>query len=207
MLNTIMEAQQANSGNAASAPSASYRGLKSGIKLSGIQSMLVNVAQQHKLDPGTFLMIAHIETGGSFNPNARNTQSGASGLFQFMPPTAAQYGLRGSEVFDPVKNAHAGARLTKDNLAYFQRKMNRSATAQETYLLLQQGMGGGVALIKAGGQERAVDVLARVYKNRGTALKAVTGNGHAADVSVEAFRQSWYRKASALLTRYGNRSS
>ena len=64
-----------------------------------------------------------------------------------------------------------------------------------------------LALIRAGGQERAVDVLARVYKNRGTALKAVTGNGHAADVSVEAFRQSWYRKASALLARYGNRLS
>lgn len=207
MVNTIMKAQQANSGNAPSVQPATYGGLKPGAKLSGIQSMLVNVAQQHRLDPGTFLMIAHIETGGSFNPNARNAKSGASGLFQFMPATASQYGLRGSEVFDPVKNAHAGARLTKDNLAYFQRKMNRSATAQETYLLLQQGMAGGVALIRAGGQERAVDVLTRVYKNRGTALKAVTGNGHAADVSVEAFRQSWYRKASALMARYGNRLS
>ena len=200
-----MQVQNANQG--ALAPSATYGGLKPGVKLGSIQSMLVNVARQHQLDPGTFLMIAHIETGGSFNPNARNTQSGASGLFQFIPATAAQYGLRGSEVFDPQKNAHAGARLTKDNLAYFQRKMNRSATAQETYLLLQQGMGGGLALIRAGGQERAVDVLAQVYKNRGTALKAVTGNGHAADVSVEAFRQSWYRKASALLARYGNRFS
>ena len=207
MLQLIMQAQNANLGSSGATPSATYGGLKPGVKLSGIQSMLVNVAQQHKLDPGTFLMIAHIETGGSFNPNARNAQSGASGLFQFMPATASQYGLRGGEVFDPVKNAHAGARLTKDNLAYFQRKMNRSATAQETYLLLQQGIGGGVALIRAGGQERAVDVLARVYKNRGTALKAVTGNGHAADVSVEAFRQSWYRKASALLARYGNRLS
>lgn len=204
-----MRAQASNKGGSAapsvSTSSGSYSGVKPGVKLSGIQSMLVDVARQHQLDPGMFLMIAHIETGGSFNPNARNPKSGASGLFQFMPAVAPQYGLHGSEVFNPVKNAHAGARLTKDNLAYFQKNMKRRATSQEAYLLLQQGMGGGLALIKAGGQERAADVLARVYKNRATAIKAITGNGHSADVSVEDFRQSWYRKASGLLSHYSNR--
>ena len=207
MLNAVMQAQAANHPTSVPGAQPVYGGLNSSVKLGQVQTMLANVARQHQIDPALFLSIAHIETGGSFNPNVRNAKSGASGLFQFMPATAARYGLRGNDVFDPVKNAHAAARFTKDNMTYFQSKMKRQATAQEVYLLHQQGMGGGLALIRAGGQERASSVLSRVYKNPGTAVKAVTGNGHTADASVETFRQSWYRKASVLLARYGNRQS
>ena len=35
------------------------------------------------------LRIASLETGGTFNPNARNARSGAYGLFQFLPSTLA----------------------------------------------------------------------------------------------------------------------
>ena len=61
-----------------------------------------------------FLRFADIETGGRFNPNAQSTHSSAKGLFQFMPATAAHYGIAGREL-DPVANTAAAAQLYLDN--------------------------------------------------------------------------------------------
>ena len=61
-----------------------------------------------------FLRFADIETGGRFNANAQSTHSSAKGLFQFMPATAAHYGIAGREL-DPVANTAAAAQLYLDN--------------------------------------------------------------------------------------------
>ncbi|WP_313318522.1 peptidoglycan-binding protein [Stenotrophomonas sp.] len=61
-----------------------------------------------------FLRFAYIETGGKFNANAHNTDSGAKGLFQFIPGTAKAYGLAGRE-FDPEANTAAAASLYEGN--------------------------------------------------------------------------------------------
>ena len=46
-----------------------------------------------------------------YNPNAVNSSSGASGLFQFMPATWAGSPWASKSVFDPVANAQAAAWL------------------------------------------------------------------------------------------------
>jgi soluble lytic murein transglycosylase-like protein len=69
-------------------------------------------AQASGIPREDFLRFAYIETGGRFNPDASNP-SGAKGLFQFMPGTAAQYGIAGRE-FDPVASTQAAAELYRD---------------------------------------------------------------------------------------------
>ena len=46
-----------------------------------------------------------------YHPNSVNTESGASGLFQFLPSTWAFTPQHASSPFDPVANAHAAAWL------------------------------------------------------------------------------------------------
>lgn len=47
----------------------------------------------------------------SMNPMAVS-EKGAAGMFQFMPRTAPEYGLVGTDVFDPYKSAQAAAKMS-----------------------------------------------------------------------------------------------
>lgn len=75
-------------------------------------------ARERGIPRDDFLRFAYIETGGRFDENAahRNKKGEvtAAGLFQFVPDTARQYGIRGRE-FDPVANTDAAARLYLHN--------------------------------------------------------------------------------------------
>ena len=114
-------------------------------------------AQASGIPREDFLRFAYIETGGRFNPDASNP-SGAKGLFQFMPRTAAQYGIAGRE-FDPVASTQAAAELYRDNLADIARGQSRSGhdflSGQETpsgldlYLAHQQGAAGYASIQSA----------------------------------------------------------
>ena len=103
-----------------------------------------------------FLRFAYIETGGRFNADAHNKTSGAKGLFQFMPSTAAEFGITGRE-FDATVNTDAAATLYARNRTQI---TNRSAATGheflsgadrpnglDMYLAHQQG-GGGYASIQ-----------------------------------------------------------
>jgi murein DD-endopeptidase MepM/ murein hydrolase activator NlpD len=71
-------------------------------------------AKKHGIPRDDFLRFTAIETGFTYDERAVNPNSGAKGLFQFLPDTARQYGIAGREL-DPVANADAGARLFNDN--------------------------------------------------------------------------------------------
>lgn len=77
-----------------------------------IQSMIVRIAQEEGVDPALALSIAHVETGGSFNPNAVGDNGNSFGLFQIHRPSHPDY--KGGT--DPEANTRYGLRLFKNLL-------------------------------------------------------------------------------------------
>lgn len=65
---------------------------------------------KYRLPAGLLSSVAATESGG--DPFAES-KAGAKGLFQFMPGTAKDMGLKGRDVFDPHKSADAAARYLR----------------------------------------------------------------------------------------------
>ena len=100
-------------------------------------------------------------------------KSGAAGHFQFMPKTAEQYGLKNPD--DLEESADAAARLARDGIKRLI-SSGQSVSSGNLYLLHQQGIGAGPALLKQPGR-KALDVLTDIYKSAGRAAAAITQNG------------------------------
>jgi hypothetical protein len=127
-----------------------------------------------------FDRLAQIESGG--NPNAHNRDSGAAGLYQFIPSTAKQYGL--ANPYDPVQARAAVERLTADNRAALRRGLGRDPTAGELYLAHQQGAGGALKLLRNPGAS-ATSIVGE---------RAVTLNGGKAGMTAQQFAGLWVNK-------------
>ena len=88
--------------------SAAPKPTKDGAALLGwMKPTLDKLEQVYRLPEGLLRSVAITESAG--NPNAMSG-AGAQGLFQLMPGTAKDLGLRGNEAFDPVKSAQAAAK-------------------------------------------------------------------------------------------------
>jgi Transglycosylase SLT domain len=124
--------------------------------------------------------LAQIESGG--NPNARNKDTGAAGLYQFMPGTARQYQL--DNPYDPAQAKAAVRRFTADNKVAMHKVLGRAATDGELYLAHQQGAGGAAKLL-LNGNALAVDVVGQ---------KAVLLNGGTANMTAQQFANLWINK-------------
>lgn len=110
-----------------------------------IPGIIRDRASAYGIDPDTLLQIGRVESG--LNPNDAASSSSAKGLFQFIGPTWAQYG-RGANVTDPVANADAGARFTRDNIA----ALNAAGIEPKpdaVYLAHFAGPGAAVKLMQA----------------------------------------------------------
>jgi soluble lytic murein transglycosylase-like protein len=70
---------------------------------SGFESIVMEAGEKHGVDPSLIQAVIHVESGG--NPTAVS-KSGAQGLMQLMPETAAQLGV--ANPFDPGENIMAG---------------------------------------------------------------------------------------------------
>lgn len=166
------------------------------------QQIIAEEAMKAGIDPSIMLAMAHIETGGSFNERAKNPGSSASGLFQFMKGTRGKYGLDGNTVFDARKNSEAGAKMLNENRAYFKKRFGREPSAGELYLMHQQGIGGGTALM-ASPNALAVDVLTRAHKgNRKRAEEIIRKNGGRMDMTAGQFADKWIGKGNSLQKAY-----
>ncbi|WP_208541611.1 transglycosylase SLT domain-containing protein [Bartonella capreoli] len=109
-----------------------------------VHSAISQAAQRYDLPESFLKRVAMIESGG--DPNARNKNSSAGGLYQFLDSTARQYKL--DNKFDPLQSIDAMARLTKDNIRYLQTALGRAPSEAELYLAHQQGPAGAARLIK-----------------------------------------------------------
>lgn len=169
---------------------------------SDVIAIIKDRARAYGLDPATMVAIAGIETGGTYDPGTANPRSSARGLFQFMTRPGGSWGEygRGANVFDPMANADAGARITRDNIAYFTSRMGREPTPGETYLMHQQGRAGAVALLSEP-QRRAVDVLRQFYRNPNTARQAVALNAGRPDMTARDFSNLWQRQMDRRMGR------
>lgn len=164
-----------------------------------IQQMIISESRKAGVDPRTMLMIAHIETGGRFDPDSVNKDTRASGLYQIMPANFRN-GLNSRNVFDPLTNIREGIKHYKANTSYFRNKVGRMPSAQETYMLHQQGMGGGTALLMSPNKQ-ATAVLKPFYK-RGIEVAAVTKNGGSRNMTAGQFTGIFHNKANKILSQY-----
>ena len=145
-----------------------------------IAGLIASAAQQYGQDPATLTRIAQIES--SLDPNAKNPNSSAGGLFQFIDSTARQYGL--SNKFDPAASADAGARLARDNANGLRNALGRDPTPGEIYLAHQQGLGGAIKLL-SNPNARAADLVG---------AEAVRLNGGNPGMTAAQFASLWDRK-------------
>lgn len=91
-----------------------------------IQNFVEQMNNQAGLPKGLMSAIAGKES--SWNPLAINKNSGAAGLFQFMPGTAKAYGLSDDDVFDPNKATLAAGRYLRDNMARYKGDIAKTLT-------------------------------------------------------------------------------
>ena len=157
-----------------------------------LTTIIEAAAERHNVPADALLAIANLESTG--DTNAKNPRSSASGLFQFVDSTAAEYGLTGSKRNDPEAQANAAARMMATNSRSLTRVLGREPDAGELYLAHQQGLGGATALIR-GGDGLAVDALARVYGSRAKAEAAIRLNGGDLSMSASAFAGKWISRA------------
>ncbi|WP_273758885.1 transglycosylase SLT domain-containing protein [Bartonella sp. AU55XJBT] len=109
-----------------------------------VKRAISQAAQKYGLPESFLERVAMIESNG--NPNAKNKNSSAGGLYQFLDSTAKHYQLNNK--FDPFQATDAMARLTKDNTRYLSTALGREPSEAELYLAHQQGPAGAVKLIK-----------------------------------------------------------
>lgn len=119
----------------------SFVALQGGNASPDLKALFDQNEQKYGLPQGYLSTTAGIES--NFDPNARN-KSGAAGLMQFMPQTAAEYGIN---PMDPVQSTEGAARLAANNARMFTQALGRPPSTGELYLMHQQGGQGGIALL------------------------------------------------------------
>jgi hypothetical protein len=108
------------------------------------QELFGAMAQKYGLPEDYLPNTAKIES--NFNPLAKNPNSSAGGMFQFIDSTAKQYGL--NDKFDPAASTEAAARLAVDNKQILENALGRPVTSSELYMAHQQGAGGALKALQ-----------------------------------------------------------
>lgn len=149
-----------------------------------VNAAIETAAARYGVSADALKVIALIESGG--DPSAKNPNSSAGGLFQFIDGTAEQYGLK--DRYDANQAADAGARLMRDNAAGLRKTLRREPTTGELYLAHQQGLAGATKLL-SNPNAKAADVVGG---------KAVKLNGGKPDMTAGQFAAKWISKADGI---------
>jgi len=163
------------------------------------QDAIAKASAKHGVPAQALAVIAMIESKG--NPNAKNPNSSAGGLFQQITSNAKQYGVKNK--FDPYQSADGAARFMVDNQNHLRRVLGRDPTVGELYLAHQQGAGGAAKLL-TNPNARAIDVVgaAAVKLNvpRPKGMSDQEFNAKISAMSAREFANLWTAKADRMLS-------
>lgn len=125
-----------------------------------VPSAIAEAAKERGVDPVVALAISHVETGGKFDPAAKNPNSTASGLFQMTRATALASGLPEDASSAPVADqAKAGAALIADNAAALRRGLGAEPNPTDLYLAHFLGAPTAVRALRADPAAKIGDVM------------------------------------------------
>ena len=145
-----------------------------------LQSQVEQKAAARGLD---WSLVSRLVTKESaWKTGARNGTTGASGLFQINDNVNRSIDENIDKGLEMLADAQTGA----------QRVLGRRPQNWETYVMFQQGPGGGAALLNpANATKKAVDVLIPAYQgNAGLARQAITANGGNLNMTAAEFARS-----------------
>lgn len=103
------------------------------------ESEIASAAQRYGIDPRLLGTFVKIESGGR-----ADAQTGQyRGLLQLSAPEFAKYG--GGDINSPTDNLNAGAAKLRAESDAFTQKYGRAPSANDLYMIHQQGVGGAAA--------------------------------------------------------------
>ncbi len=108
--------------------------------------LIAEAAHAAGVEANVALAIAHHETGGKFNSDAKNPGSSAHGIGQVTDETWQQF--HGGNRSDPKEQARVSVAVIKDYREKAAQTLGREPTAGETYLAYQWGPGGFAKAMK-----------------------------------------------------------
>lgn len=138
-----------------------------------VEEAINSAAQRNGLAPALLNTFAKIESSG--NPNART--GSYNGLFQLSNNEFGKYG--GGNIFNPADNANAAAQKLAGESASFKAKYGRDPSANDLYMIHQQGEGGygaHVANPNAPAWQNMYSTAEGRQKGPGWAKQAIWGN-------------------------------
>ncbi|HEX2713746.1 MAG TPA: lytic transglycosylase domain-containing protein [Candidatus Acidoferrales bacterium] len=100
------------------------RAFLQGYPKDGLERMVQEAAERHRVDPA--LVRAVIETESGWNPSAVS-RKGARGLMQLAPGTAQRFGV--VNVFDPKENLEGGVRYLRALLERYNGDLDKALAA------------------------------------------------------------------------------
>ncbi len=114
--------------------------------------------------------IAGVESAG--NPNAKNPNSSATGLFQITKPTwmslvskyGKDYGVTMKDITDPESNAIMGAKLMQDNTEKLKKEFGRDPSEGEIYLAHVLGASDAIKLMQSSPYQTASTLFPKAAK-------------------------------------------
>lgn len=78
-----------------------------------IATLTYDEATRQEVNPITIISIIHTETGGTYNPRARNEDSGAIGLMQLSPFWRRHFNISRRRLMDSKQNIYFGIQAFK----------------------------------------------------------------------------------------------
>lgn len=163
-------------GNSAAAPAgATPAGTQGGAPVGAAPTTATTTADaaDASADPYVSRLFA-IESGG--NPSAVSPGGRNKGLAQFSPDLEAKYGITDANRSDPAVQAAAVQQEQREHTPILRSTLGRDPTPGELYLMHQQGIAGGPALLTADPNQPAWRTLRPFYRDDATAKSAILGN-------------------------------